>query len=87
MFLRWMVRPRKKRRRFWHLEKPFSQYLSIPLDVHTANISRKLGNSHQNSKRLESRRRTRPNHQKIQSEDPAVYDYALFGIGVSKELL
>ncbi len=43
MFLRWMVRQDKKGVDFGIWKNVPQKYLSIPLDVHTANISRKLG--------------------------------------------
>jgi uncharacterized protein (TIGR02757 family) len=42
MFLRWMVR-KDKGSRFGIWENIDQKHLSIPLDVHTGNISRKLG--------------------------------------------
>lgn len=56
--------------------------LYIPLDVHVGNISRELGlltrkaNDRKNVEQLTSLLRT------IRPEDPVVYDFALFGIGV-----
>lgn len=87
MFLRWMVRHDKRGVDFGIWNNLPSKYLSIPLDVHTANISRKLGilsraqNDWKAVEELDSTIR------KYNPEDPAIYDYALFGIGVSKELL
>ena len=85
MFLRWMVRKDKKGVDFGIWENIDSRFLSIPLDVHTANISRKLGiltrkqNDWKAVEELDSIiRKYKPN-------DPAVYDFALFGLGISKE--
>ncbi len=56
--------------------------LYIPLDVHVGNISRELGlltrkaNDRKNVEQLTSLLRT------IRPDDPVVYDFALFGIGV-----
>ncbi|WP_417431721.1 TIGR02757 family protein [Halpernia sp.] len=85
MFLRWMVRKDLKRVDFgiWNNLNP--QYLSIPLDVHTANISRELGllNRTQNDwKAVEELDLT---IRKYNPEDPAVLDFALFGMGVNKD--
>lgn len=57
--------------------------LFIPLDVHVGNVSRELGlltrkaNDRKSVEQLTSVLRT------LRPEDPAVYDFALFGIGVS----
>lgn len=56
--------------------------LFIPLDVHVGNISRELGlltrkaNDRKSVEQLTGLLRT------LRPEDPAVYDFALFGIGV-----
>ena len=56
--------------------------LFIPLDVHVGNISRELGllsrkaNDRKSVEQLTSILRT------LRPDDPAVYDFALFGIGV-----
>lgn len=85
MFLRWMVRQDKKGVDFGIWNNIDSKHLSIPLDVHTANISRKLGlltrkqNDWKAVEELDSVIR------KYNAEDPAIYDFALFGLGVSKD--
>lgn len=84
MFLRWMVRQDRKGVDFGIWNRLPQKYLSVPLDVHTANISRKLGilSRQQNDwlavEELDAVLR------KYNAEDPAVYDFALFGLGVSK---
>lgn len=62
--------------------------LFIPLDVHVGNVSRELGlltrkaNDRKSVEQLTSLLKT------LRPDDPAIYDYALFGIGVeSKEPL
>ncbi|MDE6008631.1 MAG: DUF2400 domain-containing protein [Muribaculaceae bacterium] len=56
--------------------------LFIPLDVHVGNISRNLGlltrkaNDRKSTEQLTELLRT------LKPEDPTVYDFALFGIGV-----
>lgn len=57
--------------------------LYIPLDVHVGNVSRELGlldrkaNDRKSVEQLTAVLRT------LRPDDPAVYDFALFGIGVS----
>lgn len=82
MFLRWMVRSHKEGVDFgiWNNLNP--SQLSCPLDVHTANIGRKLGlitrkaNDWKTVKELDFYLR------QFCPEDPAKYDFALFGLGV-----
>ena len=58
--------------------------LYIPLDVHVGNISRELGlltrkaNDRKSVEQLTALLRT------LRPDDPAVYDFALFGIGVTR---
>ena len=87
MFLRWMVRKDKRGVDFGLWKNTDPKYLSIPLDVHTGNISRKLGlitrtqNDWKTVEELDMVIRT------FDEKDPAKYDFALFGLGVTKELL
>ena len=83
MFLRWMVRKDRKGVDFGIWENIDPKNLSIPLDVHTGNISRKLSliqrkqNDWKTVEELDSAIR------KFDSADPAKYDFALFGLGVA----
>ena len=82
MFLRWMVRSNHQNIDFeiWKTLNP--KQLSCPLDVHTANVGRKLGlitrkaNDWKTVKELDATLRL------FCPEDPAKYDFALFGLGV-----
>ena len=81
MFLRWMVRNDNKGVDFGIWDSISPSELSIPLDVHTANISRQLGlvNRKQNDgKMLEE---LMIQLREFDPIDPSKYDYALFGIG------
>lgn len=86
MFLRWMVRNDKRGVDFGIWKNIDPKHLSIPLDVHTGNISRKLGlisrtqNDWKTVVELDNMIR------KFDEKDPAKYDFALFGLGVTKEL-
>lgn len=81
MFLRWMVRRDNSGVDFglWRSASP--ALLSIPLDVHTGRVSRKLGllkrkqNDWKAVTELDSALR------KLDPTDPVKYDFALFGIG------
>jgi uncharacterized protein (TIGR02757 family) len=81
MFLRWMVRNDQHGVDFgiWQTISP--AVLSIPLDVHSGNVARKLGllTRTQNDQKAVAEldavlRRFDPN-------DPVKYDFALFGLG------
>lgn len=86
MFLRWMVRKDKRGVDFGLWQNTDQKYLSVPLDVHTGNVARKLElvsrkqNDWKTVAELDAKIRT------FDADDPAKYDFALFGIGVSGEL-
>ncbi len=86
MFLRWMVRKDKRGVDFGIWENTDQQYLSIPLDVHTGNISRKLGLISRIQNDWETVEELDAVIRKFDKKDPAKYDFALFGLGVTKEL-
>jgi uncharacterized protein (TIGR02757 family) len=87
MFLRWMVRKDKRGVDFGIWENIDQKYLSIPLDVHTGNISRKLGLITRTQNDWKTVEELDIAIRKFDENDPAKYDYALFGLGVTKELL
>lgn len=81
MFLRWMVRSADKGVDFGLWNSISSSELMIPLDVHTGNVARKLGlltrtqNDWKTNEELIQLFRT------YDEQDPAKYDFALFGLG------
>jgi len=85
MFLRWMVRRDRKGVDFGLWKNIDPKHLSVPLDIHTGNISRKIKliqrkqNDWKTVEEMDSALR------KFSAEDPAKYDFALFGLGVSKD--
>lgn len=86
MFLRWMVRKDKRGVDFGIWENIDQKYLSIPLDVHTGNISRKLGLITRSQNDWKTVEELDVAIRKFDDQDPAKYDFALFGLGVTKEL-
>lgn len=82
MFLRWMVRNDKKGVDFGMWENIDPKYLSVPLDVHTANISRKLNLIQRKQNDWKTVEEMDSVLRKFNAEDPAKYDFALFGMGV-----
>ncbi|CAA7387515.1 TIGR02757 family protein [Chryseobacterium fistulae] len=85
MFLRWMVRKDKRGVDFGIWKNIDQKYLSIPLDVHTGNISRKLGLISRTQNDWKTVEELDAVIRKFDEEDPAKYDFALFGLGVTKE--
>lgn len=85
MYLRWMVRDDQKGVDFGIWKNLEQKYLSIPLDVHTANISRKLGILTRIQNDWKAVEELDETIRKYNAEDPAIYDFALFGLGISKE--
>lgn len=86
MYLRWLVRNDKKGVDFGLWKRIDQRNLSIPLDVHTANISRKLGLLHRPQNDWKAVEELDDSLRRMDEKDPAKYDFALFGIGVTKEL-
>jgi uncharacterized protein (TIGR02757 family) len=82
MFLRWMIRKDNCGVDFgiWNSISP--SMLFCPLDVHTGNVSRKLGLLSRNSNDWKSVEELTSRLQHFDSNDPVKYDLALFGLGI-----
>jgi len=81
MFLRWMVRnDGVVDFGIWEKIKP--SMLSCPLDVHTANIGRKLNLISRKQNDLKTVLELDQKLRLFDKNDPVKYDYALFGMGV-----
>lgn len=84
MYLRWMVRRDDKGVDFGLWQKISPAQLVCPLDVHVANVAQRLGllpdtrSNWQNAVRLTEQLR------QYNPQDPALYDYALFGLGAEE---
>lgn len=82
MFLRWMVRQDNTGVDFGIWTKILPSHLICPLDVHVANVARKLGllsrkmNDWQAAEELTAVLKT------FDKSDPVKYDFALFGLGI-----
>lgn len=85
MFLRWMVREDNKGVDFGIWKNIDQKHLSIPLDVHTGNISRKLELITRKQNDWKTVEELDEILRKLNPNDPAQYDFALFGLGVSKD--
>ena len=81
MFLRWMVRNDHQGVDFgiWH-NIPASK-LSLPLDVHTGNMSRKLGLLQRKQNDWKAVEEVDAKLRELDADDPVKYDFALFGLG------
>jgi len=82
MMLRWFVRQDNKGVDFgiWNGKLQPSQ-LSLPLDVHTGNIARKLGILSRKQNDAKALQEIDGVLRQFDPVDPVKYDYALFGLG------
>lgn len=81
MFLRWMVRKDKHGVDFgiWKTIKPHQ--LCLPLDLHTGNVSRKLGLLHRTQNDWQAVEEITSVLRNFDKTDPIKYDFSLFGLG------
>ena len=82
MFLRWMVRNDKGGVDFGIWKGIPASALMLPLDVHTGNVSRKLGILNRKSNDWKAVVEVTKTLRKFDPADPVKYDFALFGLGV-----
>lgn len=85
MYLRWMTRSGPVDLGLWSCLDTAD--LMIPLDVHTGRQARALGLLHRKSNDWKAVRRLTNVLRHFCPEDPARYDFALFGVGVQDESL
>lgn len=81
MFLRWMVRSNANGVDFGLWTSIDRSQLMIPLDVHTGNVARKLGLLKRSQNDWRTNEELIEILRKFDPEDPAKYDFALFGLG------
>lgn len=86
MFLRWMVRKDNAGVDFGIWKSIPTSALSLPLDVHTGNIARKLKLLKRKQNDAKAVLEIDTALRKLDPVDPVKYDYALFGLGAFKEL-
>lgn len=81
MFLRWMVRKDKRGVDFglWNAISP--SQLCLPLDLHTGNVSRKLGLLSRAQNDWQAVEEITSVLRKFDKKDPIRYDFSLFGLG------
>lgn len=82
MFLRWMVRSDKAGVDFGLWKDLPASALMLPLDVHTGNVSRKLGLLTRTQNDWRAVVEVTAKLREFDPDDPIKYDFALFGLGV-----
>lgn len=86
LFLRWMVRNDNKGVDFGLWKKIPPSALYIPLDVHAGNTARKLGLLKRKQNDWKSVSELTKILSTLDPEDPARFDFALFGLGVNEKI-
>jgi uncharacterized protein (TIGR02757 family) len=81
MYLRWMVRKDVAGVDFGLWKHISPSLLSIPLDVHSGNVARKLGLLQRKQNDWKAVEELDAALRKFDAKDPVKYDYALFGLG------
>lgn len=82
MYLRWMIRSDRTGVDFGLWKQIPASALMLPLDVHTGNVSRKLGLLMRTQNDWKAVEEITAKLREFDSEDPIKYDFALFGLGV-----
>jgi uncharacterized protein (TIGR02757 family) len=87
MYLRWMVRKDDQGIDFgiWETIQPAD--LICPLDVHVVRVANNLGILQTDKVNWHTAQQLTAYLKQLDSRDPVKYDFALFGMGVNKELL
>jgi uncharacterized protein (TIGR02757 family) len=86
MMLRWFVRKDQRGVDFgiWNTELNMAQ-LSIPLDVHSGNMARKLGLLMRKQDDAKAVQELDYLLRQLDPKDPVKYDFALFGLGAMEK--
>ncbi len=82
MFLMWMVRNDKRGVHFGLWDKIPTKALKLPLDVHTANVGRKLNLLQRKQNDWKAVEEITSSLSNFDPNDPVKYDFALFGLGI-----
>lgn len=85
MFLRWMVRKDNKGVDFGIWKNISPSQLMIPLDVHVNRVARKLGLITRKQSDWLTVKELTDQLRLIDPDDPAKFDFALFGLGVLED--
>ena len=87
LFLRWMIRNDNKGVDFGIWKNIPSSALMCPLDVHSGNISRKIGLLTRKQNDWKAVEELTDKLRMLDASDPVKYDFALFGTGVFENIL
>ena len=84
MYLRWMVRRDKQGVDFgiWKTIQP--RHLVCPLDVHVARVAARLQLIDNDKSNWQNALELTYGLRRLNVDDPAIYDYALFGLGMAE---
>jgi uncharacterized protein (TIGR02757 family) len=82
MFLRWMVRDANKNVDLGIWKNIPKSELRIPLDVHTSRVARKFNMTQRKQDDWRTLEEIHLILDELDPNDPAKYDFALFGLGV-----
>ncbi len=86
MYLRWMIRQDNAGVDFGIWKNIPQSILSCPLDVHSGNIARNLGLLTRKQNDAKAVQELDGVLRQLDCNDPVKYDFALFGLGVSKDV-
>jgi len=86
MFLRWMVRKDNKGVDFGIWNRLSPKDLICPCDVHVERVARKFGLITLEKVNWKTAQELTGNLRLLDPNDPVKYDFALFGLGVEREL-
>lgn len=84
MYLRWMVRRDNSGVDFGIWKKIRPHQLVCPLDVHVARVAHRLGLIESNKADWQTALQLTYHLREFNPQDPTVYDYALFGLGMAE---
>ena len=84
MYLRWMVRKDKQGVDFGIWKKISPRQLVCPLDVHVARVAHRLELLENDKSNWSNALQLTYHLRELNRDDPAVYDYALFGMGMAE---
>lgn len=87
MYFRWMVRKDTKNVDFGIWNRISPSKLICPLDLHVERTARKLGLLEREKPDWKAAIELTENLKLLDSEDPAKYDYALFGISIEEKCI
>lgn len=86
MYLRWMVRSDQRGVDLGLWTDIPRSALRLPLDVHTGNVARELGLLQRKASDWPAVEEVTDVLRKLDPKDPVRYDFALFGMGVTRAL-